>query len=273
MKLSIFFIFSLFITHANEIQINIQKYLKKSSVLSKLETDDQLKLSQLFADLGHKYRKKNKWVLSVIYYRKSLSLNPSNPQLILFSGMNYAKIKRYDKAEEFFLKYKQVATESSWLQICNQYLFDTLNAKGDLLSKTSLWDLAILSFKKSLEFSNSAENTVNTLSKIHYAYFQKGSFHFSQKHYIEASKSLIQALTPETNKSLVRKIERMASHLFINSAKHYEKEGQVKEAQKYYKSIVNYFNNEKSIAYSQKRIEVLENFEIDNGMNSKWISE
>ncbi|MCO4782621.1 MAG: hypothetical protein KC646_09895 [Candidatus Cloacimonetes bacterium] len=261
------------ITFCNETQIEVQKIIKKSSILSELAPSDQVKLASLFANLGHEHRKKNKWILSVIYYRKSLALNPEDHQLILFSGMNYSKVKRYSKAIELFLQYKSVATQDSWLKICDQYLFDTLNLKGDQLSKTSLWDLAITSYNDALNYSNSAEKTANVLSKIHYGYFQKGSFHFSQKHYLEASKNLLKVLTPETNKSLVRKVERMASHLFLNSAKHYEKEGNHKEALKYYHSIANYFKSESGVKYSNARIKHLENLIIEDENQNNWISE
>ncbi|MCJ8347848.1 hypothetical protein MJH12_20115 [bacterium] len=261
------------LNYSNDLQIQVQSYLKKAPILSELTKEDQISLAELFASLGHQYGKKNKWVLSVIYYRKSLALDPENSQLILFAGMNYYKLKRYDKAQELFLQYKEVSKQHSWLQICDQYLFDTLSAKAEQLSKISLWDLAIKSYEDSLQYSSSAEKTANILSKIHYAYFQKGSFHFSQKHYLEASKNLVKALTPETNKSLVHKIERMAAHLFLNSAKHYEKEGKYLESLKYYQSIVDYFKSERSILYSQKRIKALQEIKDDSSLDSDWISE
>lgn len=260
------------INFSNDYQVEIQKILKKSSILSKLPSSDQIELASLFASVGHEYRKKNKWILSVIYYRKSLALDPDNHQLILFAGMNYSKVKRYTKAIELFHQYKSVASQDSWLKICDQYLFDTLNLKGDKLSKTSLWDLAIKSFSEALNYSNSAEKTANVLSKIHYSYFQKGSFHFSQKHYLEASKNLLKVLTPETNKSLVRKVERMASHLFLNSAKHYEKETNYTEALKYYHSIVDYFKGESGVNYSASRIKHLQTLQVEEHGQNNWIS-
>ena len=91
-----------------------------------------------------------------------------------------------------------------------------------------------------MEYSSSAQLTLDLIDKIQTAYFKQGTFHYSQKHYLEAARNFLKSLSKNTKESLRSKVERIAGHLFLNAGRHYEKQGRLNEAKPYYEAVINY---------------------------------
>ena len=108
-----------------------------------------------------------------------------------------------------------------------------------------------------MNYSNSTQLTLDLIDKIQTAYFRQGTFHYSQKHYLEASRNFLKALSKNTRENLRSKIERIAGHLFLNAGKHYEKLGQLSEAKPYYRAVVDYFHGDKVVLYAKQRLDSL----------------
>ena len=73
--------------------------------------------------------------------------------------------------------------------------------------------------------SIATRNSLDLVDRIQTAYFKQGTFHYSQKHYLEAADNLRRALSKNTRESLRAKIDRLGvtcSSMLVNILKEWK---------------------------------------------------
>ena len=236
----------------------IEDFHEEHRNLSLITVSQRESLARLYQKLGNYYAQSGESLHSIGALRKGRALLPSLPSVDLKIGIVYARLGRLEQARKFLLGFYQSSPESTQSFECKQKLFSVLVQMGERSAKISLWDKAVRYFHEAMEFSSSARHTLDLVDKIQSAYFKQGTFHYSQKHYLEAARNFLKALSKNTRESLRAKIERIAGHLFLNTGKHFEEIGRVDEARPYYEAVEKHFQSKKVVTYAKKRLQSLE---------------
>jgi len=237
---------------------SIDSFHAKHIDLSLISAQERESLALLYQKLGNFYAQSDEHIASITALRKARSLVPTLPSLDLRIGIVYADLGRLQSARKFLLGFYQAEPESTQAFECEQKLFSVLVQLGEKSAKISLWDKAIRFFHEAMEFSSSARHTLDLVDRIQSTYFKQGTFHYSQKHYLEAARNFLKALSKNTRESLRAKIERIAGHLFLNTGKHFEEIGRLDEARPYYEAVEIHFHSDKVVGYARQRLRSME---------------
>lgn len=248
----------LYCEELQRIEERISALHQVAPTLTNLEDAEQKALARLYLQKGDILMGKKSHLKAASSYRKARVLDPELPSVDLSIGIAYADGNRLALAKRFLKQFYEENQEPTLKFQCEQKLYQVLVNLGEENAKISLWDRAINSYHEAMEYSSSTRLTLDLIDRIQTAYFKQGTFHYSQKHYLEASRNFLKALSKNTRESLRSKIERIAGHLFLNAGKHYEKMGQLTEAKPYYRAVVEYFHENKVVQYAKKRLESLE---------------
>ena len=248
------------VTHGNELQVlekQVRSLQANAPILGNLEQREKGALSQILLQQGELFNKQKAFLKAASSFRKAKAIYPDISAIDLHIGIAYADAQRLSLARRFLKSFDDQNTDPALKLQCEQKLYQVLVAMGEESSRISLWDQAINSYHEAMNYSNSTQLTLDLIDKIQTAYFRQGTFHYSQKHYLEASRNFLKALSKNTKENLRSKIERIAGHLFLNAGKHYEKMGQLSEAKPYYTAVIDYFHEDKVVLYAKQRLDSL----------------
>jgi tetratricopeptide (TPR) repeat protein len=227
--------------------------------LATLEEAERSSLARLYFQQGDLLARDKSFLKAASSFRKARSVEPSLPGVDMAIGLAYAEAGRLKLARRFLLHFLKSNEDPALKFQCEQKLYQVLVQLGEGHAGISLWDKAVGSYHEAMEYSTSTRHTLDLIDKIQTAYFKQGTFHYSQKHYMEAARNFLKALSKNTRESLRSKVERIAGHLFLNAGRHYEKLGRINEAKPYYQAVAEYFHGQKVVTYAKKRLESLEN--------------
>jgi tetratricopeptide (TPR) repeat protein len=251
----------LFVSHCfcddiKSLEKKIQLIQTKVPLMSKLSSQDRDELAHLYLQLGELLEKTDP-KSAVMAFRKSLSFKPSQPSLQFQIGECYFNMQEYEKALPFIRGYCQSEADAATGELCSRYLESIYDYQGDKLQSISLWDKAIESYKMARSISRNHLLKKKMAEKIRDCTFQSAVYHYSRKHFLEAAHLFLDALSEQSSAKLQNRIEKIATHLFINAGKHYEKTEEPSKAIPFYKAVLLHFSKESARDYAKKRLEVM----------------
>ena len=241
----------------DSINDRIRSIRGREPILEKLTSEDVQTLSLLHRELGDFYMKQKSSLLGAIAYRKAYSLNPSRSENKLRAGLAYAHTNQLKLSYRMLAEFLQESTSETLKFQAEQELYKICLALGEKENKLSLWTQAIEWYEKAMQYSNSPRNSLDLVDRIQTAYFKQGTFHYSQKHYLEAADNLRRALSKNTRESLRAKIERLGVTLFLNAGKHFERMEEREEAIAYYTVIRDFLYKSSAVDYARQRLKAL----------------
>jgi tetratricopeptide (TPR) repeat protein len=106
---------------------------------------------------------------------------------------------------------------------------------------------------------------------LQHSLFQKATYYFSQKNYLEAAHFFLDVLSEGTSPKLRAQTERVANNLFLNAGKHYEKVGEPLKAQPFYEAIVRYFKPGPAYDHAEKRLDELKSVVEEVDKPPAWL--
>lgn len=229
----------------------------KETVLEKLEPVDLIALSKLYRDLGDFYMRSKSALLGAISYRKAHSLNPGDIELKLRAGLAYAHTNQLELSHDLLVEFLNGTTNETLKFQAEQELYKICLTLGEKENSLSLWSQAVKWYELAMQYSSSPRNSLDLVDRIQTAYFKQGTFHYSQKHYLEAADNLRKALNKNTRESLRAKVERIGVTLFLNAAKHFERIEEREEAIAYYTVIRDFLYKSSAVEYARQRLKAL----------------
>jgi tetratricopeptide (TPR) repeat protein len=269
--LSLLFLIPIYGDDISEIQSEIKKIYSTANTINSLKPSDKETLSALYLKLGRLYRKQGQPLEGVTAFRISHALGNESKLLNLYIGDLYFSMDQFTKAEPFLSQFCQTPSNPQISELCSKRLFKIHKSLGEKKQKISLWDKAIEHFE--LAKTHAPNNLLRKEigARIINNRFQKAVYHFSQKHYLESAHLFLDCLTKDTPKSLRKKIEKISAHLFKNTGKHYEKQGDANTAIRFYKAITEYFSKESAVEYAEKRLEQLKPVAESRNQAPAWL--
>ena len=241
----------------NSINDRIRSIRGREPILGKLTSEDIQKLALLHRELGDFYMKQKSSLLAATAYRKAYSLNSSRSENKLRAGLAYAHTNQLKLSYRMLAEFLQESSNETLKFQAEQELYKICLALGEKENKLSLWTQAIEWYEKAMQYSNSPRNSLDLVDRIQTAYFKQGTFHYSQKHYLEAADNLRRALSKNTRESLRAKIERLGVTLFLNAGKHFERMEEPEEAISYYTVIRDFLYKSSAVDFARQRLKVL----------------
>ena len=229
----------------------------REPILGKLTPEDQNKLSFLYRELGDFYMKQKSSLLGAIAYRKAYSLSPSTSEHKLRAGLAYAHTNQLTLGYKMLAEFLHESSNETLKFQAEQELYKICLALGEKENRLSLWTQAVEWYEKAMQYSNSPRDSLDLVDRIQTAYFKQGTFHYSQKHYLEAADNLRRALSKNTRESLRAKVERLGVTLFLNAGKHFERIEEREEAIAYYTVIRDFLYKSSAVDYARQRLKAL----------------
>tara|TARA_B100000674_G_scaffold497966_1_gene533867 strand:+ start:1687 stop:2565 length:879 start_codon:yes stop_codon:yes gene_type:complete len=241
----------------DSINDKIRSIRGREPILGKLTPEDQNKLSILHRELGDFYMKQKSPLLGAIAYRKAYGLNPSTSEHKLRAGLAYAHTNQLVLSYKMLAEFLHESTNETLKFQAEQELYKICLGLGEKENRLSLWTQAVEWYERAMQYSNSPRDSLDLVDRIQTAYFKQGTFHYSQKHYLEAADNLRRALSKNTRESLRAKIERLGVTLFLNAGKHFERIEEREEAIAYYTVIRDFLYKSSAVDYARQRLKVL----------------
>lgn len=240
--------------------LNYKIYMLRSKVpiLEKLEPTDLVILSRLYRELGDFYMRSQSALLGAISYRKAYSLNPAESEHKLRAGLAYAHTNQLELGYQLLVEFLNESTSETLKFQAEQELYKICLTLGAKENNLSLWNQAVKWYERAMQYSNSPRNSLDLVDRIQTAYFKQGTFHYSQKHFLEAAENLRKTLNKNTRESLRSKVERLGVTLFLNAAKHFERIEDRSEAIKYYIVIRDFLYKSTAVDYARQRLKALQ---------------
>lgn len=247
------------------------KHLKSiSSVLRELPVAEKKELSELYFRLAQIYQDQNRLEEAVIAFRKAKALGYRQANIDYHIGNVYYRLHRFETAEPFLKSFCD-GSSNVFAGNCKVRLFDIYSQLGADALQLSFFDRAIDYFRLAeLNAPDSLQKKMIS-AKLQNALFQKATYYFSQKNYLEAAHFFLDVLSDDTSEKLKTQTERIAGNLFINAGKHYEKVGEPLKSLPFYRAIVKYFKAGVQHDYAQKRISELAGIEEELDKPPAWL--
>lgn len=241
-----------------KLNYKIEMLRSKEAILERLGPTDLVTLSRFYRQLGDFYMRSKSALLGAISYRKAYSLNPTESELKLRAGLAYAHTNQLELSHQLLVEFLNESNSETLKFQAEQELYKICLTLGEKENNLSLWNQAVKWYEKAMQYSTSPRNSLDLVDRIQTAYFKQGTFHYSQKHFLEAAENLRKTLNKNTRESLRSKVERLGVTLFLNAAKHFERIEDRDEAIKYYIVIRDFLYKSTAVDYARQRLKALQ---------------
>lgn len=248
----------------------IRALKSQSPILENLPVEKKQELAELYFRQGLSYQEQGSFLEAVVAFRKSEALG-GQTNIDYYIGNAYYRLNSFERAEPFLKSFCEMASDIRFAENCRTRLFDIYGRLGEDSLQLSLFDRAIDYYRLAEKNAPDALQKKQIQTRLQQSLFQKATYYFSQKDYLESAHFFLDVLSDDTPEKLRSQTERVANNLFLNAGKHYEKVGEPLKAIPFYQGIVRYFKPGIAYDYAKKRLEELETVAEEVDKPPSWL--
>jgi tetratricopeptide (TPR) repeat protein len=239
-------------------------------VLEFLPVEKKQELAGLYFRLGLSHQEQGNFLEAVVAFRKSKALG-EQANIDYYIGNAYYRLSSFERAEPFLKSFCGTVSDIRFAENCRTRLFDIYGRLGEDSLQLSLFDRAIDYYRLAEKNAPDALQKKQIQARLQHSLFQKATYYFSQKNYLEAAHFFLDVLSEGTSPKLRAQTERVANNLFLNAGKHYEKVGEPLKAQPFYEAIVRYFKPGPAYDHAEKRLDELKSVVEEVDKPPAWL--